>query len=155
MNEQRLEIVFASPLRILHEEAPQGRQCLTLAFDRFAVTAEGDHVMYTLPVDHAIKMQVSYFDAAGNPAVVDGAVRWQSSDQAIVTLDVDTSDTTICTAIPAGQLGQVQVSASADADLGSGVREVITTCDISIVAGEAVVGTISPVGEPVPIEPMK
>jgi hypothetical protein len=32
---------------------------------------------------------------------------------------------------------------------------VITTCDISIVAGEAVVGTISPVGEPVPIEPMK
>jgi hypothetical protein len=152
VNEQRIEIAFVSPLRVIHEDAlPLGRQFLTIAYGGFVVTAEGDHIMYTLPIGMAVKMQVSYIDAAGNPAKVDGDVRWQSSSEDIVTVEVDTTDSTICTVTPQGDLGQVQVAASADADLGGGVKELITTCDISVVAGEAVAGTITPVGEPTPI----
>ena len=50
-------------------------------------------------------------------------------------------------------LGRTQVSAKADADLGEGVRELLTICDIMIVAGEAVAGSIQPAGEQEPITP--
>jgi hypothetical protein len=108
--------------------------------------------MYTLPVDHTVSMQVSYVDARGNAASVDGAVSWQSSDESIVKLQVDKADDTICRAVPAGGIGQAQITASCDADLGEGVRELITTCDIEVVGGEAVAGSIQPLGEPDPIE---
>jgi hypothetical protein len=109
--------------------------------------------MYTLPVDHLVKMQVAYTDAAGNPAKVDGAVAWATSDTAIATVQADQGDSTICTVTPAGKAGQVQVTATADADLGQGVRQLITTADIDVVAGEAVAGSMQPLGEPEPIAP--
>jgi hypothetical protein len=120
--------------------------------DGFTVIAKGD-IMYTLGADHMVTMQVSYVDAAGNPAAVDGGVTWTASDDTLIRLDVDTADSTICMATPAGPVGQVQVTASADADLGSGVKTLVTNADIQIVAGEAVAGTIQPVGDPQPIAP--
>jgi hypothetical protein len=154
MNEQRVEIVFASPLRIVTEPPPQqGRQRITITFDRFKITTEGDHVMYTLPVDKLVSVQVAYVDAQGNPATVDGAVVWASSDDTLLTVSVDAEDSTICTVTPVGEAGQAQVSATADADLGDGIRELITLCDIEVVAGEAVAGTIQPLGDPQPIAP--
>ena len=106
--------------------------------------------MYNLMVDHFVKMKVSYVDAAGNPAVVDGPVAWASSDASIATVAVDATDSSIVTVTPAGDLGQVQVTATADADLGSGVRNLNTVADITVLAGEAVAGTIQPVGAPQP-----
>ena len=151
----QLEISFGTPLRIIlaEAEAPEGSALLTVRFQQFSITMQGDGVMYTLPVDHLVSMQVSYVDAGGNPARVDGAVTWASSDAAVVTVEVDANDSTMCTVTPAGALGQVQVTASADADLGAGVRTLITTCDIEIVAGEAVSGSIQPTGSPQPIAP--
>jgi len=61
-----------------------------------------------------------------------------------------TGDSTIVTVVPVGPTGQIQITATADADLGAGVRNLVTVCDIQIVAGEAVAGTISPVGAPTP-----
>lgn len=152
--EQRLIIRFENPLLIAEvEPPPQGRALLTIAFNRFVITAEGEHVMYTLPIDHRVSMQVTYVDAQGNPARVDGEVVWASSDDTIATVTTDQTDSSICTVTPAGQLGQVQVTATADADLGQGVRSIITTADIEIVAGEAVAGSIQPLGEPQPIPP--
>ena len=51
-----------------------------------------------------------------------------------------------------GPIGQVQVTATADADLGAGVRNIVTPLDIVVVAGEAMSGAITPVGpaEPIP-----
>ncbi|SIO49873.1 hypothetical protein SAMN05443247_06569 [Bradyrhizobium erythrophlei] len=150
----RVEIVFANVLKIMEvaeEPPPRGHSQVRITFDGFVITAEGEHVMYTLPVDHTVKMQVGYVDAAGNPATVDGAVVWQSSDVSIVSVSVDPTDSTICRAIPVGSLGQAQITATADADLGQGVRGLITTCEIEIVGGEAVAGSIQPVGEPEPI----
>jgi hypothetical protein len=54
---------------------------------------------------------------------------------------------------PRRSVGQAQVTATCDADLGDGVRELITLCDIEVVGGEAVAGTIQPVGEPDPLAP--
>jgi len=151
MNELRLEIVFTNPLQIVPALPASGRQSITVSYDAFSITSEGDHIMYTLPVDHQVHMQVKYFDSAGNPAVIDGDVIWESSDEDIATVTADASDSTMCLVRPVSQIGQVQIKAKADADLGSGLRVLITTADIEVVAGEAVVGTISPVGDPEPI----
>jgi hypothetical protein len=149
MNELRLEIVFANPLQVTEVDPPVAiRSLMTVRFNEFSITAEGN-VMYTLPVDHTVQMKVAYVDAKGNPATIDGDVSWASSDEAIATVSVDSADSSIVRVTPAA-VGQVQITAACDADLGAGVRELITIADISIVAGEAVAGTISPVGEPEP-----
>jgi hypothetical protein len=153
MNEQRVEIVFANPLQIMEvEQPPSGHSLITITFRGFVITTEGDHVMYTLPVDHFVQMQVSYVDAQGNPATIDGDVTWNTSDASIVSVTVDATDSTVCRVTPVA-LGQAQVGARCDADLGVGVRELITTGDIEVVGGEAVAGSIQPVGEPQPIGP--
>ena len=149
---QRLDIVlsFGNPLQICKVDAPpQILALLTITYDRFSISVKGDRIMYTLPVDKMVKMQVAYVDAEGNPAAIDGEVAWTSSDETIATVTPETGDSTIITVFPEGPVGQVQITATADADLGTGTRELITVCDITIVAGEAVSGTISPVGSPV------
>jgi hypothetical protein len=146
----RLEISFVSPLQICEiDPPPQILAVLTITYDRFTIQLKGD-TMYTLPVDMEVKMQVAYVDSENNPAEIDGEVSWESSDDTIATVIVDGSDSTIVTVSPVGPTGQVQITASADADLGQGVRELITTSDITLVAGEAVAGTITPVGAPTP-----
>src|SRR5262245_3261665 len=105
---------------------------------------------YTLAVDKTVDMRVDYVDASGNPAVVDGAVAWSSSDETLAKVNVNAADTHVVTVMPQGPTGQVQIVATADADLGAGVRNLLTPCDITLVAGEAVAGTITPVGAPTP-----
>ena len=108
---------------------------------------------YTLPADHLVVVRVDYVDSQGHPASVDGAVGWSATPTNIVNVTVDPEDSQICTITPASQLGTAQVVATADADLGDGVRNIITTMDVTVVAGEAVSGTISPTGSPQPIAP--
>src|SRR5262245_10682726 len=149
---EQLEITFGGPLRIVVEQPPPPPAItarLTITFNAFKVT--GEKLMYTLPADHFVVMEVSYVDAAGNPAEVDGEVAWKASDDTIVVLAVDQADSQTVKLTPLGKLGQVQVTATADADLGAGVTTLITPCDIEIVAGEAVAGTIQPVGAPQPM----
>jgi hypothetical protein len=154
VNELRLEIVFTNPLLIAETELPQpGSQLLAISHQGFIIRIEGDHVMYVLPVDHQVTMEVSYVDASGNPVKVDGAVAWVSSDPAIAGVVVDAEDSAICSVVPNGPVGQVQITATADADLGAGVRSLVTVADIEVVAGEAVAGTIQPLGEAQPIAP--
>jgi hypothetical protein len=149
-----LQFQLGGTLKFLIDEPETcpGSALITLRYDGFSVTARGD-VMYTLGADHLVKMQVGYVDAGGNPAKVDGAVVWASSDAALITVSVDANDSTICTATPVGPLGQAQITATADADLGAGVTSLITNCDIQIVSGMAVAGTIQPLGDPEPVAP--
>jgi hypothetical protein len=123
---------------------------VTLTYDQFTVTAKGD-VMFTLPDDKKVAVKVSYADARGKPAKVDGAVMWSSSDDTIATVVVDPADSTKATVSAADNLGQAQITAKADADLGAGTRELLTLLDVEVVGGEAVKGTIEPVGAPVPV----
>ena len=148
----RVEIIFGNALKIMEVPIPElGHVLLTVVFDdQFSITAEGTHVMYNLPADHTVTMQVSYVDGAGNPAKVD-SVEWFTANEELATIEVDAEDPTICKVIPVA-VGRTQVSARADADLGDGTRELLTVCDIMIVAGEAVAGSIQPTGEPEPMD---
>ena len=75
---------------IVEEELPIA--LVTLSMGAFTVTARGDHMAYTLPVGMQVRVQVAYVDAAGNPASVDGAVTWSSSDPSIAEVAADASD---------------------------------------------------------------
>jgi hypothetical protein len=135
------------------DAAPLGRCRITARYAGFTVTTEGNRVMYTMPVRNALPVQVSYVDAGGNAAQVDGDVEWASSDTSVVTVQVDADDTTQAVIATRDKIGSAQITATADADLGEGVRELITLFDVGAVAGEAVAGTIAPTGEPTPIGP--
>jgi hypothetical protein len=109
---------------------------------------------YTLPADKTVQLQIAYVDANGNPATIDGAVAWESSNPEVA--DVESLPVqqgaagSVVQLVPGSTIGNCQISAKADADLGTGVRELVTLLDVTVVGGEAVTGTISPVGEPTP-----
>lgn len=134
-------------------DEPAGYAIITIKYDGFIITAKGEHMAYKLPNDHVISVEVAYVDSKGNPAAVDGDVTWETSNDGIATVEPDSGDSAMATVTPGLNLGQVQISATVDADLGDGVRELVTIMDVEIVAGEAVSGTIVPVGEPAPIAP--
>ena len=121
------------------------------------VTARGDPMAYTLPDGYQVEVAIAYVDAGGNPATVDGNVTWSSSDPTILTVTADTTVAQQMQAIVAatGALGNAQVQASADADLGSGITTLNTLMDVTVVAGQAVSGTIQPVGAAEPIPPAR
>jgi hypothetical protein len=123
---------------------------LTATCERFSSTHTGATAMaYTLPADKQVQLKISYLDANGNPATVDDAgVTWDSSDEDIASCQPTTGEEV--SLIPGTKIGNCQISAKADADLGEGVRELVTLLDVIVVGGEAVTGTIEPVGEPVP-----
>jgi hypothetical protein len=138
-------------LEILTEPSKAG--CfVTVRHGNFTIRARGNDMAYTLAVDTQVQVKVDYVDGAGNPAKVDGDVRWNSSDDTIATVTVDPEDSFNALVRAAGKLGQVQITAIADADLGEGARPLVTPMDVECVAGEAVAGTITPVGsaEPIP-----
>lgn len=132
------------------EAEPVGYATMTIKYEGFTITAKGQGMAYKLPNDKTIVVKVAYVDSRGNPAQVDGPVQWESSDDTVVTVTADVGDPMQARVLPVGPIGSVQISVTADADLGEGTREIITTSDLDIVAGEAVTGTISPVGEPQP-----
>jgi hypothetical protein len=150
-----IDFQLGGTLKIESREEPAGSAVITLRYDDgFTVTAkttEEFNMAYTLANDHKVQVQISYVDAKGNPAEVDGPVAWSSSNEQVLTVEVDAADSTLATILPGDQLSQAQVVATADADLGAGVTQIITTMDVTVVAGQAVAGTIAPVGEAVPI----
>jgi hypothetical protein len=135
------------------EPVPEGCAVLRASFDGFAVTSTGGHMAYTLPDDKRVKLKISYKDANGNAARIDGPVVWDSSDAAIAAVvpteppAADNSEVWLTPGEAGGAIGQAQITARADADLGAGVAELITTLDVEVVGGQAVAGTIEPVGE--------
>jgi hypothetical protein len=122
----------------------------TVRCDGFQMKARAP-MAYTLPSDRMVNVQVSYTDSKGNPATVDGDVVWASADASLVAVAVDPADSTKASVTPGSGLGQGQVTATADADLGAGVTTLVCVLDVVVIAGTAVAGTITPVGDPVPL----
>lgn len=106
---------------------------------------------YTLPVGQLINVEVEYVDSGGNAARVDGEIEWTTSNDQIAQLVVDEQDSSMCRILAVNDTGDVQVTATADADMGDGIREIITLLDLTVVAGEAIAGTINVTGTPEPI----
>src|SRR5215831_2865628 len=137
-------------LEILTEPSKAG--CfVTLRYGAFTVTARGEDMAYTLGSGMQVHLKVSYVDAAGNPALVDGPVAWASSDVTVATVAAESDSTALVKTV--GPVGQVQISATADVDLGTGVKNLVTPMDLTVAAGEAVAGTIAPVGPAEPVTP--
>lgn len=145
----RVDFNLGGTLRFVVEPDDAAGVFFTIRYQNFTITAKADKMAYTLASGTQVHVKVAYVDAAGNPAVVDGAVAWASSDNSIATVTLESDDVALVKAV--GPTGQVQITATADADLGSGTREIITPMDVTVAAGEAVAGTISPVGPAEPI----
>jgi hypothetical protein len=155
MNQIEHIIRFATPLQLVVDVAglppePSGAvlAIVTARLDGgFALTARGPTMAYTLPDGKQVGLQIAYEDAEGNAATVDGAVAWSSANEDIAHVIVEGSDGKDVTLLGL-KVGSTQITATADADLGDGVRNLITTLDVDVVAGEAVAGSITPTGEP-------
>lgn len=88
------------------------------------------------------KVQVTVLPktAAGNPATIDGAVSYTSSNPD--TASIDQSGLIVATGV-----GVTQITATFDADLGEGVRAIELSGAVEVVAAEATTGVIE-FGEP-------
>lgn len=84
-----------------------------------------------------VALAIAPKSAAGNPAPVDGAPQWSSSDETILTLTV-AEDGLSAEAVTTGKLGIAQVNVTADARLGEGVETITGVLDIEVKASEAV-----------------
>lgn len=84
-----------------------------------------------------VALAIRPVSAAGNDAPVDGVPSWVVSDPTIGELVVGDSglDAMFFTT---GKVGTCQVSVTADADLGEGMREIAGVLDIEVRASEAV-----------------
>lgn len=84
-----------------------------------------------------VSLSITPTSAAGNPAPVDGAPVWTSSDESVLTVTAS-EDGLSAEAVTTGKLGVAQVSVSADADLGEGVTTITGVLDVEVKASEAV-----------------
>jgi hypothetical protein len=119
---------------------------MSMKCEGITVRAKGPNMSYKLPNDKVVDVQVSYVDSKGNPAEVDGDVVWSSSNPEICDVEVNSSNSKVARITPGDSVGQAQIVATADADMGEGVRNISCFMDVEVIAGEAVAGVISPVG---------
>jgi hypothetical protein len=98
--------------------------------------------MLILTDEQQVNVTVAFQTAAGNPASVDGAPTWSTSDDTILTVTA-AADGMSALVVTTGTLGNAQVSVQADADLGTGVRTISGTLDVEVHAAEAVAANLS------------
>lgn len=99
-------------------------------------------IMLVLKDTEQSALATQFLDKKGNPAPVQGVPVWATSDATILSVTPE-ADGLSATIVANGPLGTAQVSVTADADLGDGVKPVVGTLDVNIVAGEAVSANIS------------
>lgn len=98
--------------------------------------------MLVLTADQKVRLSVVFQDDYGNPAPIDGAPRWESSDPAICTV-APAADGMSADVVTAGPVGTAQIRATADAVAGAAERLIIGIQEIEVVGGEARVVMLS------------
>jgi hypothetical protein len=153
MTTNTITLQLGGAVELILRPPSSGGVIVTARYGSFIVQAKGNRMAYTLPVGMQIVVTVSYVDAHDNPAEVDdpGPI-WDSSAPSIVDIKPDQTNPHKCTIAATGKTGSAQVTATADADLGEGVKSLITTLDLTVVPGEAVAGQIDVTSAPVPID---
>jgi len=138
-----LQISFDTPLRlemVAPSEQPY-RAILTVQQD--TVVFNGENMSSTMQSGTYATVSVEWKDTGGNPVPVDGPTIWESSDPSIVTVTVATGNPLIANLKSVGPIGVVQIGASADADLGAGIKTVGATYQVEVIKGQAVMGEIT------------
>jgi len=97
----------------------------------------------TMQVSTYATVSVAWKDKGGNTVKVDGPTQWASSDPATCQCTVATGNPLIANLYAPGPIGKVQIHATADADLGEGVKTVTSSIDVEVISGEAVGGEIT------------
>jgi hypothetical protein len=92
--------------------------------------------------EQAVDLSIAFETAAGNPARVDGVPVWENSNPEVVDLIV-AEDGLTASATSKGPLGLAQISVTADADLGEGVRPLTAIGELEVVAAEAARGVVT------------
>jgi hypothetical protein len=83
-------------------------------------------------------------DSKGNPAQVEGTPAWASADETRVIVEAAADGmTAVIKAVGPMTTSPVQVSVTADADLGAGVKPLVGLLDVTVLAGEASVISIT------------
>ena len=93
--------------------------------------------MLVLTDSQQVSLGIAVTDKKGNPASIDGAPVWASSDSSVATVE-PSADGMTAVAKAVGPLGTAQISVTADADLGEGVKSIVGTLDVQVVGGQAV-----------------
>ena len=147
MNDTRLLIDWRNrEIRIGEVTPDPGKIIWSIQFSPYEGVFGVREMAFMLADNQQVTATIQAVDAKGNPARIDGAPVWASSDAAILTV---TSDGEMGATIAAvGPIGTAQVQVTVDADLGAGVRPLTGIMDVEVVGSEAVALTIVP-GEPV------
>jgi len=128
-------------LRALLCEERLPRATVRIRYGGIILSFEGDWTMQ-LPDNMQVHADLSYVDAKGNPAAVDGAPVWSTDRPDLVTLTV-APDGLSADIAAVGPLGAAQIVVDADADLGEGTVPLKTIGSIEVIGSEAVSGTIN------------
>ncbi|HZF23998.1 MAG TPA: hypothetical protein VE030_11110 [Burkholderiales bacterium] len=97
----------------------------------------------TMQVGARASVSVEWKDTGGNIVKVDGPTKWESSASDMVQVTPSTGNPQIANLFAPGPIGTAQIHATADADLGAGVKPVTATIDVTVISGEAVGGDIT------------
>jgi hypothetical protein len=116
---------------------------------RFIPARRRGDVANTLTVTQKVPVSVEFKDAKGNPAKVDGTPAWLTDNPNILQL-TPSADGLSCDVQAVGVIGKANVQVTADADLGSGVENIIGTAEIEVVGGKATLVNLT-VGTPVEV----
>lgn len=139
----KLGIEFLTPLIVQHEPAPPAQHSARFTFTLGDLVFSGENMSNTMQSGSIATLSIQWVDNKGNPAKVDGATDWVSSNEEIVRVEVAAGNPLICNVYSEGAIGAVQVQATADADLGEGIKTITAVCDITVIAGQASGGTIT------------
>lgn len=104
--------------------------------------------MLTVPNNQKTTLSIAPQDAYAQAAIVDGSPTWMVSEPTLATL-TPAADGLSAVLEPVGPVGAFQVTATADADLGEGVRQISGLLEVQVIASEAVslgitAGTLEP-----------
>jgi hypothetical protein len=88
-------------------------------------------------------LAITPVDVKNNPAPVEGVPVWASSDEGAVAVDVAADGMSAVVRAVGPLTPGVQISVSADADLGEGVVPVVGLLNVQVVASQAVSVAIS------------
>lgn len=95
--------------------------------------------MLILTATQQCQLSISVTDAKGNPAQVEGAPVWSSSEAAFASVEASADGmSAVVKSVGPVTTSPVQINVTADADLGEGVVPLVGLLEVSVIAGEAV-----------------
>ncbi len=99
-------------------------------------TITGEIKMLIITDSQEVDLAIKPLTRKGHPAQVDGVPAWSTSDPAIATV-TPAADGLSCVIKAADNIGPVQISVTADADLGEGVQNLTGVLDLEVIGGAA------------------